>query len=196
MTLITALLQTGKDIGPFAVSVGTLGVSVAVFFVTHSFNKWQQELAKQSLRHQLYDRRWAIYVVFRELMEALPGKADDEIKAVFRKANFALLEIPFLFEDDPDLQAYLGQLCTQVTDVVISETDLNTKNEDALYSAYVLYDHGNQRAHEFRERKKQYSAAKRKIHDEYLQQLPKKFGPFLNLTDFSKRRNRCGLKIT
>ena len=174
MMQIVTLIQSAREIV-------LLGVSVAVLVATLKFNIWQKKLGKQQLRNKLYDRRLPVYLVFRELLQVLSEKGDDQIKAVFQRARFGLLEVPFLFEDNPDLQAYLEKVCTRITDAVINNTvDMNTKRED------VLYDHDNQRAHESEERKKQYSATKRKIQGEYLPQLHGKFGAFLNLTDFSK----------
>lgn len=54
-----------------------IAVSIAVLIVTWSYNRWQRRLAKQQLRYQLYERRMAIYVIFRELLLALPEKDDD-----------------------------------------------------------------------------------------------------------------------
>lgn len=64
-------------------------VAGAVFFVTWSFNRWQRRLAKEKLRHDLYDRRFAIYIVFRNLLLALHATSVSEIGAVLRKANIA-----------------------------------------------------------------------------------------------------------
>jgi hypothetical protein len=73
------------------------------------FQIWQVLLAKQKLRHELYDRRMAIYVASKDLLLALPKKGDDEIKAAHRKASIALLDAPFLL-DNPKIQAYLEEL--------------------------------------------------------------------------------------
>lgn len=68
--------------------------------MTWFFNRWQKRLAKQKLRHDLYDRKMAIYVAFRELLLALPDiKKSDDIKALLYKANIARLEAPFLFDN-------------------------------------------------------------------------------------------------
>jgi hypothetical protein len=153
-------------------------VSIAVLIVTLSFNSWQRRLAKQQLRHQLFERRMAIYVIFRELLLALPEKDDDEIKALFRKASIARFEVPFLFEDDPKLQAYLEKLCKRVGDDVYG----NIVSIEALKRAGVMADP------QIIQKAAQLGAAKLEIPGDHLPQLPKEFAAFLTLTDFSKRR--------
>lgn len=159
-------------------------VSVAVFFATRSFNKWQEKLAKQQLRTKLYDRRLSVYLLFRELLLALPEKSKDEIEAVYKRARLALLEVPFLFEDGSDLHDYLEKVCIRVANEIINNTlDMTPQPAD------ILFDHGNQRAEEVKERKRHYDATKVAMKDEFLTQLPEKFGVFLMLTDFSGRKN-------
>jgi hypothetical protein len=99
-----------KDLAPVV-------VSIAVLWVTISFNRWQGRLAKQKLRHDLYERRMAVYIAFRDLLIALPEKGDEEIKASHRKASIARFEASFLF-DDPNLPTYLEDVCKQVSDQV------------------------------------------------------------------------------
>jgi hypothetical protein len=152
-------------------------VSIAVLVVTLSFNSWQRRLAKQQLRHQLYERRMAIYVSFRELLLALPEKDDDEIKALFRKASIARFEVPFLFEDDPKLQTYLEQLCKRVGDEVYG----NIVSIEALKRAGAMADPL------IVQKATQLGTAKLEIPGDHLPQLPKEFAAFLKLTDFSKR---------
>jgi hypothetical protein len=59
-----------------------------------------------------------------------------------------------------------------------------------IKAADVLYNPGN--VEETKARRKQYNAAKLKIHDEYLPQLIKKFGASLRLTDFLGKRKPAG----
>jgi lysylphosphatidylglycerol synthetase-like protein (DUF2156 family) len=98
--MAATVLEWLKDLAPIVVSLAAVVVSLAVFFVTRSFNEWQKLLAKQKVRHDLYDRRMAIYVAFRELLTALPDakKSHDDIKALLFKANSARYQAPFLFE--------------------------------------------------------------------------------------------------
>jgi hypothetical protein len=164
-----------KDLAPVVVSIAVLGV-------TFSFNRWQRRLAKEQLRHQLYERRAAIYAAFRELLIALPEKSDNEIKTLFRKATIARFEVPFLFEYDPKLQAYLEQLCKQVGEDVIS----NIVSLDAMGRAGLPMN-DPQMIQDMMNKTSQLGAAKLEIPDRHLRELPQEFARFLKLTDFSKR---------
>jgi hypothetical protein len=68
-------------------AIGPVAVALAVFIATYWFYQWQIRLAKQKLRHDLYDRRFAIYVAFRELLSALIEKNNDEIMASVSKSE-------------------------------------------------------------------------------------------------------------
>lgn len=161
-----------KDLAPVV-------VSIAVFFVTLSFNRWQVRLAKQRLRHDLYDRRMAIYAAFRELLIALPEKDNDEIKVLLRKANIARFEAPFLF-DNANLPAYLEQLCKQITDEVIGNSMFveALKNETALMN-------DPEAVQEFVQRAARPGAARLEIPERHLRELPQQFAE-LKLRDFWK----------
>jgi hypothetical protein len=163
-----------KDVGPFT-------VSVAVVLVTISFNFWQRRLAKQQLRHQLYDRRMVVYGAFRDLLLALPEKGDDEIKALVRRASIARFEVAFLFEGNLKLQTYLDQLCKRVNDEVLK----NIVSLDTLKQAGITS--GLEIVQDIRKRATQLGAAKLEIPGEHLERLPQEFAPFLKLTDFSTR---------
>lgn len=156
-------------------------VSIAVLFVTWWFYRWQRRLAQEQLRHQLYERRVAVYGAFRELLLALPEKDDNEIKALFRKASIARFEVPFLFEDDPKLQAYLEKLCKHITDEVINNIFFldGMKQQTGTMDAQIAQD--------FVKRANQLGVAKLQIPGDHLGQLPQEFAAFLKLTDFSKR---------
>jgi hypothetical protein len=151
-------------------------LALAVLIVTGLFYYWQVRLAKQKLRHDLYDRRIAIYVAFRELLIALPEK-DDEIKALLRKANIARFEAPFLF-NDVNLPAYLVQLCEQITEEVIGNRMFveAVKNEAGLMNNPEV-------APEFAKRAARFGVAKLEIPDRHLRELPQHFAE-LKLTDF------------
>ena len=163
-----------KDLAPVV-------VSIAVLFVTWSFNKWQVRLAKQKLRHDLYERRMAIYVAFRELLIALPEKSNDEIKALLRKAHIARFEAPFLFADDTQIQVYLDELCKLVMDGVIS----HVAYLDAMNEQIPAIQNNPQVVKERAERVASLGAAKHDIPDRHLRELPQRFARSLSLTDFS-----------
>lgn len=163
-----------KDLAPVV-------IALAVLFVTWSFNRWQVRLAKQKLRHDLYARRMAIYVAFRELLIALPEQGKDEIYALLRKANIARFEAPFLFGNDAEIQAYLEELCKQVTDDVIA----NIMFLDSMREQIPALRTDPQVVKDFGERASRLGTARLKIPDRHLRELPQRFAKFLNLTDFS-----------
>jgi hypothetical protein len=161
-----------KDLAPVV-------VSIAVLWVTVSFNRWQQQLAKQKLRHDLYERRMAIYVAFRDLLVALPEKSDEEIKALHRKASIVRFEAPFLFEN-PRLATYLEQLCKQVLDEVIANAMFleAVRNQTPMNEPQIVQD--------FTRRAAQYSAAKVEIPERHFKELSEQFVTNMNLSDFWK----------
>ena len=160
-----------------------VAVSVAVLAVTLSFNRWQRRLASEQLRHQLYERRMAACSAFRELLTGLPyADSREKINPLFQKAHLAGSEIPFLFEDDKDLQTYVDQLLQRVRDEVVNAIpflEVMKQKPDMLMSPAIAKD--------WREQANQFSLAKLKIPGEHFTQLPQKFGPYLRLTDFKKR---------
>jgi hypothetical protein len=159
-------------------ALGPAAVALAVFFATWSFYRWQVRLGKQKLRHELYERRFAIYLAFQELLLALPEKQEDEIKAAFRKATIARLEAPFLLPD-PKIEAYLDSLCKQVADDVIA----NIMFFDAVKQNAVMMN-DPQTCRDMAERNSRLGAAKIKIPDRHLRELSGQFAKFLQLTDF------------
>lgn len=164
-------------------------VSVAVLVVTLSFNSWQRRVAREQLRHQLYERRVSVYGAFRELLLTLPEKTDDEIMALFRKASIARFEVPFLFEDDRKLQVFLDQLCMRVTEEVINNIFFvdGVRQQSAIITDPKI-------AQDFSARVNQLGVAKLKIPEDHLARLPQEFAPFLKLTDLSKRKARHSVR--
>jgi hypothetical protein len=166
------LLEWLKAIGPVA-------VALAVLIATCWFYRWQIRLAEQKLRHDLYERRFAIYAAFRELLLAFIEKGNDEIMAAFRKASIARLEARFVL-DDPKIDATLDALCKQANDDVIKEI----KYFDTVGPQGTMND--PQILRDFNERADRLGRAKFIIADRYFEELPKQFEKFLKLTDFWK----------
>jgi hypothetical protein len=166
------ILQWLKAIGP-------VSVALAIFIVTCWFYWWQVRLAKQKLRHDLYDRRFSIYVAFRELLLALIEKNNDEIMVEFLKARNARFEARFVF-DDPKIDANLDAMCKQITDDVIS----NIMYFDAMKSQGTMNDPKILR--DFNDRADRLGRAKLIIANRYFEELPKQFEEFLKLSDFWK----------
>jgi hypothetical protein len=160
-----------KDLGP-------LFVSLAVFWVTCWFSRWQVRLAQQKLRHDLYDRRFAIYMAFQELLLAFvdAGESDDEIRAAYRKAYVARSEAPFLLAD-PQIEAYLEDLCKQVKERVIGPIMFIQSSEGAMAN-------DPQMRREVAERASRLGTAKLDLADRHLGELSQQFARFLELTDF------------
>ena len=169
----TWILDLLKVLGPFL-------LAIVVAFATWRFQDWQVRLAKQKLRHDLYDRRFAIYLAFQELLLALPERGDDEIKAAFRRAAIARLEAPFLLAD-PKIQAYLEALCKQVTDDVIG----NIMFLDAVKQHGELMN-DPQACRDMIDRASRLGTAKLSLPDRHLGELSEQFAEFLKLTDFWK----------
>ena len=161
-----------------------LAVALAVFVATCWFYWWQVRLAKQKLRHDLFDRRFAVYAAFRELLLAFIEKGSDEkgngeIMAAFRKASIVRFEARFVL-DDPKIDATLDVLCKQANDDVIS----NIMYLDGMRPHLATYDIEMRRA--FAERADWLGKAKLDLFGRYFEELPKQFEKYLKLTDFSK----------
>jgi hypothetical protein len=156
--------------------LGPLLLAIVVAVATWQFQKWQVRLAKQKLRHDLYDRRLAIYVAFQELLIALPEKSDDEIKGALRKASIARFEAQFLL-DDPKLHAYLESLCKEVSDNVLANiTYLDVMKTQATSDPQVRQDYA--------ERANRLGMAKLEVPGRHLVELSEQFSKHLKLTDF------------
>jgi hypothetical protein len=153
-------------------------IALAVLIVTGLFYRWQVRLGKQKLRHDLYDRRFAVYTAFQELLFALVDKSDDEIKTHFRRAGIARSEAPFLL-DDPQIQAYLDDLYKQVgKDVIGTIMLLQSANEQrAIMSDPRI-------AQDLLEKASRLGVAKLDLADRHLADLSQQFARFLKLTDF------------
>jgi hypothetical protein len=80
-----------------ALGVPFLAVAVAFasWWTNRSSSRWQVKIAREKLKLDLYDRRFAVYMTFHELMVAVSEKKD--VDAELRKANEARAHSPFLF---------------------------------------------------------------------------------------------------
>jgi hypothetical protein len=90
----------------FGLSALALVVSISAVFVSILIARWQLSIARAKLQHDLYDRRFAIYMAFHELLVAIVEK--DDVEAELRKANAIRAHSPFLL--DAQLGAYLERL--------------------------------------------------------------------------------------
>jgi hypothetical protein len=85
-----------------ALGLPTLVVGVLGFLIA----RWQLQTAREKLRHDLYDRRFAIYMAFHQLFLALSEKEDAESE--LRVANAVRAHAPFLL--DSRLVKFLSDL--------------------------------------------------------------------------------------
>ena len=81
-------------------------VAFAIGWSNGSSNRWQVKIAREKLKHDLYDRRFAVYMAFHELTVAVSEKKD--VDAELRKANEARAHSPFLF--DTGMTRYLQDM--------------------------------------------------------------------------------------
>jgi len=159
-------------------AIGPVFISLAVLIVTCWFYRWQIRLAKQKLRQDLYERRFAIYVAFRELLISLIENSDGEIKNKFQKASIARIEAQFVLAD-PTVQATLDALCKRIEEDVIRNILYIDDMKPYLESMTI------QIKQEFANRIGNLGKAKLDIVGCYYEELPKQFSKFLKLTDFS-----------
>jgi hypothetical protein len=75
-----------------------LAIAFASWGSSRSSNRWQVRIAREKLKHDLYDRRFAVYMAFHELMVAIAE--NDDIDAKLRKANTARANSPFLLDSE------------------------------------------------------------------------------------------------
>jgi hypothetical protein len=86
-------IEWAKSLGVPLLAVVVSGASVLTVSV---FSWWQVRIVREKLRHNLYDRRFAIYMAFHELIVAIREK--DEAELELRKANAARAHSPFLLD--------------------------------------------------------------------------------------------------
>jgi hypothetical protein len=141
-------------------------VSGASVLIVSVFSWWQVRIAREKLRHDLYDRRFALYMAFHELLVAFTEK--DDVDAELRRANAARAHSPFLL--NAKLENYLKGLHA-------AAFQLNGLNELALKgllgraeTADLVLKLGPQKL-DFADR---------------IPELVREFEPFLKLRDFSK----------
>ena len=100
------LLESAKA---FGLSALALVASISAVFVSILIARWQLSISRAKLQHDLYDRRFAIYMAFHELLVAIVEK--DDVEAELRKANAIRAHSPFLL--DAQLGAYLERLLNE-----------------------------------------------------------------------------------
>lgn len=128
----------------------------------------QVRIAREKLRHDLYDRRFAIYMAFHELLTAVTEK--DDVDAELRKANAARAHSPFLL--NAEVGSFLERLHARGFQIHAT-ADLVRKNLLDRSATLDLADKLGSDKLEFAN----------KVPD-----LVREFEPFLKLRDFSKNK--------
>ncbi len=86
--------------------LGIPSLAVTVSFATYRSGHWQVRIAREKLRHDLYERRYVIYQAFHDLLMAIGEK--DDVESELKRANVARGQCPFLLERR--LRLYLERL--------------------------------------------------------------------------------------
>jgi hypothetical protein len=95
--LAMLVLEWFKAVGLPTIVVGLFGFLIA---------RWQLQISREKLRHDLYERRLSIYMAFHELLLAVAENEDAD--SAIRKANIARAQAPFLL--DSPLVSLLAEL--------------------------------------------------------------------------------------
>jgi len=159
------IMEWVKASGVPLLAVGVSGMSVLVVAV---FSFWQVRIAREKLRHDLYDRRFAIYMAFHELLVAVVEK--DNVDAELRKAIAAWAHSPFLL--DAKLGDYLVELHKEAFRIAAMPKlirDLSSMPIEQVKMAATL-------------------GPDKLAFGGRLTELVREFESFLKLKDFSKRR--------
>jgi hypothetical protein len=90
----------------WAKALGIPVLAVAVSFATYRSGRWQVRIAREKLRHDLYERRYAIYLAFHDLLVAIAEK--DDVEEELKQTNAMLAQSPFVL--DRRLGSYLDKL--------------------------------------------------------------------------------------
>jgi hypothetical protein len=143
-----------------------IAVAFASFWSGNLFSRWQVRIAREKLRHDLYDRRFAIYMAFHELLVAISEKDDAEPE--LRKANAVRAHSPFLL--DARLGAYLERLHKEAFPINAA-SQLMRDAQSAVERAQIASRLGQDKL-----------AFANKVAE-----LVREFEPCLKLTDLSKR---------
>ena len=158
-----------KALGFPALTMAISFLAVAVSGLTCWLACWQMRIAKEKLRHDLYDRRYAVYMAFHELLVAIVEKSD--VESELRTANAARAQCPFLLDEETG--DFLEELHKEVFRIAkesellvnVSYSGQLSPPEHAIKSAQLSHDRLN--------------LCNR------IKNLSKKFEPFLKLKDFS-----------
>lgn len=91
----------------WARALGLPALALAVSWMTWRTARWQVDIAKEKLRHDLYDRRFAIYMAYHELLVAILEKTEHAKELT--KATAAKAQCRFLLKNR-EIEVYLNEL--------------------------------------------------------------------------------------
>ncbi len=165
--------MTAQCFMKWAQALGLPLLAVAVSIATYLSGRWQVRIAREKLRHDLYDRRFAVYIAFHELLVAVVE--NDDVETELRKANAARFQSPFLLDG---LQGYLEELDREAFRINATGKLIRDPNVRVAREPREFVEEVTKLSHD------KITFANR------VPELSRKFEPFLKLMDFSKRHKR------
>ncbi|WP_284945932.1 hypothetical protein [Acidisoma cladoniae] len=98
-----------QALGPTVVAIAVAAFTIWIAFRQVKIARQQAEMVREKLKHDLYDRRYAIYLTFEKMLRVSLGEKElGEKEAVIRDANIAAHQSLFLFGSE--MKAYLLEL--------------------------------------------------------------------------------------
>jgi hypothetical protein len=129
------MYQVLKD---FAAPVATMIAALAVVYVTAHFNKEQTRLAREKLRHDLFERRWKIFSsIFDFYYAIISWKGTTEQLEVRDRFFRAYQESRFLFSRESGIEDVLKELNDKGAKVIgFKEHSEDFKSDLEMYLKY------------------------------------------------------------
>jgi hypothetical protein len=156
-------------------ALGVPLLAVVVSATVAVFSWWQVRIAREKLRRDLYDRRFAIYMAFHEMLVAFADKPYAyDFDPEMRKANAARAHSPLLL--DMQLGNYLKGLHDEAFKL---NTDRVLVSNPSMWTSPI--EQGQKQA--------QLATGKLTFADK-VPELVQEFEHFLKLDDFSKHKRK------
>jgi hypothetical protein len=108
----------------WAKALGVPVLAVMASLATYRSGHWQVRIAREKLRHDLYERRYAIYLAFHDLLAVIGEK--DDVETELKQANAARAQSPFLL--GRRLGAYLDKLYKEAFRINLENRTLHEQN--------------------------------------------------------------------
>lgn len=141
--------------------------TVVVGFLGFLIARWQLQISREKLRRDQYDRRFAIYMAFHELLLAVCEQQDAETE--FRKANAMRAQALFLL--DAPLDSLLKELLKEAFGMIHTAKLLLDP------AAWSSPQDRNQAAAQLGQDKLKFAAR--------IEELAREFARFLQVRDFT-----------